>query len=123
MLLKDFYSIEKIDQESDQEYTAFIRLNPAHSIFKGHFPDNPVVPGVCMMQVVKELVAKITDRKLVLSSSKNIKFMAIINPFNNPDLRLSILIKEQTEDEIHIRNTTYFEDTEALKMSIRYKIQ
>jgi 3-hydroxyacyl-[acyl-carrier-protein] dehydratase len=35
-----------------------IELNPTHAIFSGHFPNNPILPGVCALQIAKELLQK-----------------------------------------------------------------
>ena len=108
------------------EYEAGKRLVAIKSVtfnepfFAGHFPGNPVTPGVCMMQIVKELTEEFTGLKLFLKTASNVKFMAIINPFETPDLKLQLDIN-QTEEEIKVKNTTYFGETIALKMSVNYQ--
>jgi len=73
-----------------------------------------------MMQIVKELTEEITGSKLFLKTASNVKFMAIINPFETPDLTVQLDINEG-EDEIKVKNTTLFGETIALKMSVHYK--
>ena len=120
-VLKDFYTIQSKKEISEGKYSVEILLNKNHDIFKGHFPGNPVTPGVCMMQIVKDLSEEITQKKLFLSSASNVKFMAIINPEENPDLMLEFDIN-QTEEDIKVKNTTFFGEVIALKMSVNYKI-
>lgn len=119
MLLQDFYKVEQIDKTGEGKYTATVFLNNDHAIFKGHFPDNPVTPGVCMMQIIKELTQDIVGSSLQLVSASNVKFMALINPDINPALRLELEISG--DEEIKVKNTTYFEDTVALKLTNTYK--
>ncbi len=120
-ILKDFYTVNGIEENGVQKYNASITLNPEHEIFKGHFPGNPVTPGVCMMQIVKEISEQLTAKKLLVASANNLKFMAIINPEQTPELSLDLEISE-TEDNIKVKNTTFFGETIALKMSVNYKI-
>ena len=122
MLLKGFYTLNKVAKLKDNEYEASIHLNKDHDIYKGHFPGNPITPGVCMVQILKEVTSTITEQKLVMKSSNNIKFMALINPEKNPDLRLNIIVNTDTEGEIHVKNICYFDETVALKMSVKYSI-
>ena len=122
MLLKDFYNVEQIETISEGKYEAKILLNKDHSIFKGHFPGNPVTPGVCMMQIIKELTEELTNSSLILSSSSNVKFMAIINPELTPSLRLELDITGDSETGYKVKNTSYFDETVALKLSNTYKI-
>jgi 3-hydroxyacyl-[acyl-carrier-protein] dehydratase len=121
-ILKDFYTLQSYEKTENGSFVANISLNKDHDIFKGHFPGNPVTPGVCMMQIVKELTEEFTDSKLFLKTASNVKFMAIINPFETPDLILQLDINEN-EDEIKVKNTTLFGETIALKMSVNYKRQ
>lgn len=118
-ILTDFYTLENYEKSETGSFTANIKLNQAHEIFKGHFPENPVTPGVCMMQIVKELTEEFTGKKLFLKTASNVKFMAIINPFETPDLTLQLDIKE-VENEVKVKNTTSFGETIALKMSVNY---
>lgn len=120
MLLKDFYTINSLNTV-EKSTTVAITINKDHEVFKGHFPNNPVTPGVCMMQIIKEITEKVVDKKLFMSSSSNVKFMAIINPEETPDLVLTIVISE-TEDGYKIKNVSKFNDTVALKLSATYKI-
>ena len=55
MLQGNFFTINHIHQD-ENSVKASIELNPVHPIFEGHFPQTPVVPGVCMMQMVKEVL-------------------------------------------------------------------
>ncbi len=120
MLIKDLYT-EQAFEQTETGVTATIQIHKEHDIFKGHFPGNPVMPGVCMIQIIKELTEKATDKELFLSVSSNIKFMAIINPEKNDVLVLNLIISE-VDGDIKVKNTTFFEDTLALKLSATFKI-
>jgi 3-hydroxyacyl-[acyl-carrier-protein] dehydratase len=121
MLLKDFYTVEKLENVSEGKYTAIVLLNSQHSIFKGHFPGNPVTPGVCMMQIIKELSQEILGNSLFMVASSNVKFMALINPDVNPVLKLELEISGDLATEIKVKNTTSFDETVALKLTNTYK--
>jgi 3-hydroxyacyl-[acyl-carrier-protein] dehydratase len=120
MLIEGLYSVIALEQSSEG-VKATVRLNKDHDIFKGHFPGNPIMPGVCMIQIIKELTEEALDKSLFLSVSSNIKFMAIINPEVNPVLHLDLSITEEG-DEVKIKNVTSFDETEALKLSATFKI-
>ena len=118
-ILTDFSTLQSYEKAENGGFTAHILLNKDHDIFKGHFPGNPVTPGVCMMQIVKELTEEFIGRKLFLKTASNVKFMAIINPFETPELTMSLNISE-SETEVKVKNTTSFGETIALKMSVNY---
>lgn len=120
MLIKDLYTVQTFEQ-SDENVTATVKLHKGHDIFKGHFPGNPVMPGVCMIQIIKELTEKAVDKELFLVTSSNIKFMAIINPEKNDTLVLKLNISED-DNQIKVKNTSSFEDTLALKLNATFKI-
>ena len=121
MLLKDFYTINTIDKKDDHNFVVTININENHDVFKGHFPGNPVMPGVCMMQIIKELTEQITKSTLLLKTLTNVKFMALINPFVTPELRLELEIALTDDNLVKVKNTTYFNETVALKLSGVYK--
>lgn len=120
MLLKDFYTIKSFETTDGQKYVATIMLNKDHDVFKGHFPGNPVTPGVCMMQIIKELTQQAVNTPLIMISASNIKFMALINPEINSLLRLELDIVTADDATVKVKNTSYFDETVALKLSCIY---
>lgn len=120
MLIKDLYSIQSFTK-TNGSIEASVKLNKDHEVFKGHFPGNPVMPGVCAIQLVKELTEKALDKKLFLSAVSNVKFMAIINPEKNETLQVVLNISEE-EGAVKVKNTVSYEDILALKMHATFKI-
>jgi 3-hydroxyacyl-[acyl-carrier-protein] dehydratase len=121
MLLKDFYKVISIENTAENKYLVLILINKNHDVFKGHFPGNPIMPGVCMMQIIKELTEQITASSLFMQSLSNVKFMALINPFNTPKLRLELDVSITETDLVKVKNVTYFDETLALKLSSVYR--
>ena len=73
--------------------TAAIELNAAHSIFMGHFPQQPILPGACMVQMVKEVVAAYADKEIKLLKANNIKFLSFVDPNQNELMQLEFELK------------------------------
>jgi 3-hydroxyacyl-[acyl-carrier-protein] dehydratase len=109
MLMNDFYTLVK--QESDEgSVNSTIRFNKEHAIFKGHFPGLPVVPGVCMVQLTRELVEQVTTQSLQLASATSIKFLSVINPEINPEVNIQITYLLQQHEYV-VQATISFEST------------
>lgn len=89
MLENSFYIITH-EERGNNSITVTVTLNPAHPIFNGHFPGRPVVPGVCMMQIVKELLDKGTAQDTLLRHGSNIKFLNFIDPTQQPEVLISV---------------------------------
>lgn len=92
MLSGDFFTIIKMDAEEGSAKLV-LELNPDHVIFKGHFPGLPVVPGVCMMQMVHEIVEKISGIPMLLSKADQMKFLVAVDPRMNKILQVGISYK------------------------------
>ena len=120
MLLKELYKTTSFKYE-DGIIQAAISVNKDHEIFNGHFPGNPVMPGVCMIQIIKELTEQALDVDLFMEKSSNIKFMALINPEINANLDLESKITQE-EGMVKVKNIAKFDDTIALKFSGTYRI-
>ncbi len=122
--LAGFYTVNNWEKTSDHHVVAHLTIHEDHPIFSGHFPGNPVTPGVCMMQIIKELGENWTQSTLLLKMARNVKFLAIINPKKNKNIRVELLFEEEMEDTIAIKSTTTYDETVALRFSgIFQKIQ
>ncbi|HUH25691.1 MAG TPA: hypothetical protein VLY87_03630 [Flavobacterium sp.] len=122
MLTSGFYKI--IESTTDRnQVESVIELNAQHAIFKGHFPNNPVTPGVCMLQIFKNFAENHLQKKLQISECSNIKFMAIINPETHPVLKLSMTFQQTDDSTVKMKATAVYEATTALKSSLVLTIQ
>jgi len=116
MLNNKLYQIEKIEYK-DKEISAQLLLNEKHPVFDGHFPDVPVLPGVSMMYIVKELMEMVEKQNLLIKKSGNMKFLQMINPLKNPQLLVKIHIKERLDDIIRINGEIFSEENICFKIS------
>ncbi|MBX2965384.1 MAG: hypothetical protein KF845_04500 [Cyclobacteriaceae bacterium] len=91
MLINDFFTIHE-KASGEDTIQAAITLNKDHAIFKGHFPEVPVVPGVCMIQIVREVIEADRQVRLRLVSADSIKFLTVINPNETARVNLSVQI-------------------------------
>ena len=123
MLLKDFYKIISIENSDTQKHRITIAINKNHEIFKGHFPETPIIPGVCMLQIIKEIAEEITKQKLVLQKLVNVKFLTLMNPEVDSNLVLDLEILTTDDALVKVKSSTVFEETPALKMSGIYKLK
>ena len=73
-----------------------VRLNGNHEIYQAHFPGNPITPGVCIVQMIGELLSDRCGRRLSLSKIVNLKFVAPISPVDTPDIEISFTLVDDT---------------------------
>jgi 3-hydroxyacyl-[acyl-carrier-protein] dehydratase len=119
MLEHSFYTVEK-SEFTENTLCALIKLNPAHEIYKLHFPGNPVTPGVCLLQIAHELLDLSFKRKLRLTEARNIKYLKVINPLENPDLEF--YIKYRTENDLILADINIVDgETVFTRINATYK--
>lgn len=120
MLLSDgFFSVDGVKCENDL-LTFLIRLNPDHTIFKAHFPGSPILPGVCQVQILTELLEQHLDRKLYLSEIKNLKFLSVLNPMENTTLEVSIQKLSISECNLKVTALLLTSEKFFAKISLTY---
>ena len=107
MLKDNFYSLIEMNSfplaETGKENPGtgcsfFVMLKEDHPVYGGHFPGNPVVPGVCQIEMIRELASLFLDRDLVLRKADSIKFLSVIRP-DIPG-RLKVDLEIRTREEI-----------------------
>ena len=114
MLEGDFYKVKNPLLEEDR-IQALLEINPGHEIFKGHFPGQPVVPGVCMMQIVKELLQKSTGKQLRLRHGQDLKFLSVIDPRQNNMVQAEANYSLLATGDINVTARLYFNETTFFK--------
>lgn len=99
-----------------------LELDSGCFIYKAHFPEQPVTPGVCIIQTATELLEEILHHKIELKTVTNAKFLSVINPKDTP--RVSYVFKKITTDDENgaIKATVTVTDNETVysKLSLTY---
>ena len=94
----DLFRIESRIEGLPQGQSGFnIILNPDHLIYKAHFPGQPVTPGVCILQMLQELLSHQEDKQLFIKNIKNAKFISVMSPVT--DSRVSVVFTAVTAEE------------------------
>ena len=98
MILRDNLFTIVSQQEQDASVVFRVQLHPEWPIYKAHFPGHPITPGVCIVQMVQELLQVHMNRDLRLSEAKNIKYVSIVSPEEMTELTITFSKIEQQPD-------------------------
>jgi 3-hydroxyacyl-[acyl-carrier-protein] dehydratase len=100
MKLKDsFFEIINTSLKKDNNEVDFvIELKSSHSIYSAHFPENPITPGVCIIQITKELVEECLKTDFKIQKVEKVKYSNVINPLVNSKIIFSISIVDVDDD-------------------------
>ena len=90
---------------------------PDCDIYRGHFPGNPVCPGVCGIEMVKELAMRMTGKKLFFRDIKRCRLTAIASPEICPEQEVTINIGPEKEGRSSINASI----TDSQKTYMEYK--
>lgn len=116
MILKDdLYTVSSLT-EDNKTVQASLELNSEHPIFEGHFPGQPVVPGVCMLQMIKEILETVTGKNLMLKQSDHIKFLSVINPAEAKPVQASVQFSEKENHELFVVASLSCEERTCFKL-------
>lgn len=96
-----------------------IALNPEHFIYQAHFPGEPVTPGVCIIQVAKELLEDALGKTLTLVKVKNVKFLSVISPLQSISLNYHIgkIAEDETSHTVKAQAVVTSSDEAKAKIS------
>lgn len=120
LLKNTFYTVNELSA-TDNSIKASITLNADHDVYKGHFPQMPVVPGVCQMQIIKELLEQTTTSKTIMVSGDNIKFTGMILPDKHPTVHVEINYSKN-ETGFVVDAKLFFQETIFTKQKSKYQI-
>lgn len=122
MILQDnLYTI--VSQQEEEGLDVFhLRLHPEWPIYKAHFPGHPITPGVCIVQMVQELLQELLHRDLCLCEAKNVKYLSIISPEEVSDLSVTFSkIETQPDNSLKVQAQVTTGETLCTKLSATFK--
>jgi len=91
MDLKQFYTLSNTKIEPNS-INGIVNLNDKHPIYKGHFPDTAVVPGIMQIEIINDILHQQLHLSTQLKKVSSIKYLNIITP-DIQDLQFEITYK------------------------------
>ena len=120
MKLKD--NLFSIIGRSPEAAAYRIALDPECAIYKAHFPERAVTPGVCIIQIAKELFEDMIDSPLALTEVVNAKFLQVIEPALTPQLTYAFpKVSEPEPGFVKVAVTVSDADTVYAKASLIFR--
>lgn len=114
-----FYN--KTASSNDENGWVFnVGLNNDHPVYEGHFPGQPVAPGVMLTAMIKELTEEISGKKLFLNEARSIKFLKFVDPNATPTLDVYIKCTD-TEEGVKIISRADHDGATYFKLNASFK--
>jgi 3-hydroxyacyl-[acyl-carrier-protein] dehydratase len=112
-----------VSQQQEEGLDVFhVRLNPEWPIYKAHFPGHPITPGVCIVQMVQELLQVLLHRELRLYQAKNVKYVSIVSPDDVLDLTVTFSkIEEQPGGSLKVQAQVANGEMLFTKLSVTFE--
>jgi len=99
----------------DQEMTALFCFSGNLDLFAGHFPGNPILPGIVQIEMVKFAVEQAHGNRFWIRAIKKTKFASLIRP----DIPIHLSIRmTPSDDELSVRATLKTENKIAGKINL-----
>ena len=125
MLLNSFFHIVNEEYSNTVVETChstslqyIIRINPEHPIFKGHFPGNPITPGVCVVQIAIDLFTHLFQQEYHLHKAKSIKFLNLIKPNEIDTICYQLSWEKLENDKYRLKALVTHDDITYAKIDI-----
>ncbi|MBU1568883.1 MAG: hypothetical protein KJ630_25070 [Proteobacteria bacterium] len=81
--------------------------------FSGHFPNNPILPGIAQLKMVVDVITKLGADNVCLTGLSRVKFRKIVRPGEQLDIQVT---RSNTENHYTFRITSGNEDVCSGKM-------
>ena len=119
MLLKnDFFYIKNIYLNSGNQADFEVSFNLEHRIFAAHFPDYPIVPGVCEIEIAVDCISEILQQDFELKNVKNVKFSNPIAVNNYHSVIYKLSWNEMENNLLQVTGSIFNNETVFAKISM-----
>ena len=75
-----WYSLIDLKTPAPGEIRAQVAVKDDSPWFSGHFPDNPILPGIAQLNMVGDIIARARQESLYIKHLNRVKFKKIVRP-------------------------------------------
>lgn len=78
-----WHQLLKIREDDNGGITGRVTVKPDSPWFSGHFPGEPVLPGLAQLSIVQETLERALGREVIVQRVRRVRFRQMIKP-NDP---------------------------------------
>jgi 3-hydroxymyristoyl/3-hydroxydecanoyl-(acyl carrier protein) dehydratase len=71
-----------------RKITASVIADSNSSWFSGHFPNNPILPGIAQLKMVADLITRPQGGNLSMAGLSRVKFRKLVKPGDRLDIEI-----------------------------------
>ena len=116
MTLEEFANNIVINKGEGGSFSAALQLPSDLPVFEGHFPGNPVLPGVAYIFIAEKLASRFMETPLKLKQLKKTKFFAPAFPLDK--LEITGTVSCSTEDDKNVNIQVAFTDEQQKRICL-----
>ena len=117
-----FLLIDRVVDYKNLDYLhGYKNITVNEPIFTGHFPEKPVLPGVCLTHIVTELLSKGLENQYRLEEGKQLKFLSLVTPDVTTSLQYVITYKE-IDEKVTLSADVKAGETVCFKIKATYSL-
>ncbi len=91
-----WYSLRNADILSSNEIIMEAEVRPDSPWFSGHFPGEPILPGIAQLEMALDAIKRLNQKNLRISAVKRVRFKQVIRP----DDKLRITVAPHKKDAL-----------------------
>ncbi len=113
-----FLFVRKILDQTESSISTSTTFESNYEFFQGHFPDNPIVPGVLLCEAVFQsgaILMKGKDKTPIVTRIQNTKFKNFLKPDELVHIHVEII--ESLENAFHLKGKILKEEKTILTIN------
>ena len=75
-----WYSLNNITCSDDGKISADIKVKPDSPWFSGHFPGDPILPGIAQLAIVFDMIKQGAHNDFKITNVQKVRFKQIVRP-------------------------------------------
>ncbi|NRO50502.1 3-hydroxyacyl-ACP dehydratase FabZ [Lactobacillus helveticus] len=111
--------LDRVLEKDSNALVALTNVTINEEFFQGHFPGNPVMPGVLIIEALAqgcEILLADSQSTLKLSQIKKARFREMVKPGD----QLTIKVKRKLEDEFVFKTEAYIQNKLACSAELAF---
>lgn len=104
-LENNYFKLLRMHRQDDASATFHVALLPDCDVYRGHFPGNPVCPGVCTMQMIRECAETFLGKSLHQPVVSQCRFVTLMTPAGCPEVDIKMEILAITDQTFTVKAT------------------